>query len=157
MSGPAPTLKGLGYRYDIYQYRSPQRLVDPRTGQLVDLWQTVAPFDVWLPNGQHIRIPAGFVFDKASVPRLVWAYLPRDDKHVVIAALVHDYLYVLQKIQGEWIKRSQADQIFFDLCRAGGMRYSKAKTAYLGVRSGGWVAFNKRAKTRLNSHYVEQK
>lgn len=155
MSGPAPSLKSLGYRYDIYQYQSPQRLIDPLTEEFIDLWVTVAAFDVWLPDGRHIHIPEGFVFDKASVPPLVRNYLQRDDKHVIIAALIHDYLYVLQKIEGKWIHRAEADEIFFDLCICGGMRSTKARAAYLAVKAGGWTTYNKRAKIKRNPHYVD--
>lgn len=39
-----------------------------------------------------IRIPAGFTYDGASVPRLIWAIIDPLDLSEA-AALVHDYLY----------------------------------------------------------------
>lgn len=139
--------------FDVSQYRSPNRLVDPKTGEFVDLWQTVAPFRVRLCDGREILIPEGFVFDKASVPRMVWWYLPRDDRRVIIAALVHDYLYFTQKIAGQWITRQEADELFYQLIRHAKMRYTKSQAAYWAIRAGGWVHFNKRAKTKRNPHY----
>ena len=144
-----------GYRYDVYAYKSPQRLVDPKTLQFVDLWQTTAPFSVAIPDGREIEVPAGFVYDKASIPQVVQNWCRRDAKEVIIAALIHDYLYQAQKIGDEWITRDLADEIFYGLIRAGGMRYTKAKAAFAGVRAGGWRYFNKRAKIKRNSNYVD--
>lgn len=145
----------MKYQYDIHQYRSPVRLIDPETNELLDQWETVTDFDLLFEDGRKVTIPSGFVYDKASVPRAVWWYLPRDDRRVAVAALVHDFLYVSQKIHGEWIKRSVADGIFYDLIRMAGMRWTKAKMAWIGVRSGGWVAFNPRAKKNGNVHYKQ--
>lgn len=143
----------MTYKYDIRQYHSPRRLVDPNTLKLLDQWKTVEGFDLWLPSGDHIHVPKNFRYDKASVPRLVWWYLPRDDRSVAVAALIHDYLYVTQKIGSEWILRGTADDIFYDLLRHAGMRWTKAKAAWLGVRAGGWASYNPRAKKLGNSHY----
>lgn len=153
MGAPLPEMGDAGFRYDVYAYRSPQRLVDPTTLLFVDLWQTTAPFTVVIPDGREITVPEGFVYDKASIPQLVQNWCRRDDKEVIIAALIHDYLYQAQKIGGEWISRDVADDIFYGLIRAGGMRYTKAKAAYSGVRAGGWRYYNKRARTKRNPLY----
>jgi hypothetical protein len=122
------------YLYDIEQYKSPNRLTDPITHEFIDLWETVSDFDLTLPDGRVIHIPKGFEFDKASVPSVAWWYLPRDDADVIIAALMHDYLYITTKIEGQPITKKEADMIFYDLTRQAGMRYTKAKLAYMGIR-----------------------
>jgi hypothetical protein len=131
----------VDYIYDTDQYQSPNRLRDPITQEFVDEWETVADFDITLPDGRRICIPKGFVFDKASVPSAAWWYIPRDDADVVIAALVHDWLYSVKEIEGWPIARSEADKIFYGLTRQAGMRYTKAKLAYLAIRSLGWRNF----------------
>lgn len=145
------------YQYDPRQYRSPQRVWDIEKQVYSNQWITIADFTVILPDGRTITVPKGFMYDKASVPRIVWWWLPRDDRHILIAALVHDYLYDTQKIEGEWIYRKEADQIFYDLLIQSGMRWSKAKAAYTAVRVGGWRWYNNRAKRDGNTLYVDSK
>lgn len=145
------------YDYDPRQYRSPQRVWDVEAQAYTDYWITTAPFDITLPDGRKIHVPKDFIYDKASVPRAAWWWLSRDDRHTLIAALVHDYLYDNQKIDGEWIYRKEADEIFYNLLRQSGMRWSKAKAVYTAVRVGGWRWFNHRAKRNGNKLYVDDK
>ena len=42
-----------------------------------------------------ITVPAGFVTDLASIPRLVWSFYPPDGPWVK-AAIIHDFLYDTQ-------------------------------------------------------------
>lgn len=145
-----------GYKYDPLQYRSPQRMWDPVKQEFIDKWITTGDFDIELPDGRLIHIPIGFVYDKASVPPFVWWWLPRDDKHVLIAALVHDYLYEMQKIANKWIVRKEADGHFLGIILQSGMRATKAHAAYVGVRAGGWRYFNKTARAIWNPYYTER-
>jgi hypothetical protein len=51
----------------------------------------------WKPNlGQEayeaVSVPAGFVTDFASIPRIFWSLLPTDGTYAY-AAVIHDYLY----------------------------------------------------------------
>lgn len=138
------------YEYDRSIGYPQTRLRDPRTLRYVDRWQNETPLKLLLPNGRLVTVPAGFVHDKASVPRLAWWYLPRDDKRVIDAALVHDWLYSHQRIEGEWIARSEADKIFLDLLRQEGMSWFKSWAAYAAVKSWGWRYWNPRAKAMGN-------
>lgn len=141
-------------KYDPKSYRSPQRVWDAENRQYTDHWATTAEFTMTLCDGRTIVVPEDFVYDKASIPRIAWWWLPRDDAKILIAALVHDYLYVTQQIEQDWITRKEADEIFYALIRDAGMRWTKAKLAYSAVRAGGWVAYNRRAKKLRNMHYV---
>lgn len=141
--------------YDPQNYPALKRVWDIEKQAHVDQWVTLTDFDMFLCDGRKLNIPAGTVYDKASSPPAFWWYMPRDDNDVIIAALVHDYLYEKQMIAGEWIKRSEADQIFYELLRQAGMRYTKAKLAYLAVRVGGWRYFNKTARALGNSYYEQ--
>lgn len=132
------------------------RLKDPKTGKYVDKWQTQAAFSVTLKDGRRVTVPAGFVYDKASVPRFVWAYIPRDDKDIVDAALVHDYLYTVQKIEGKWIPRETADAVFLELMERAGARLDKRRLAYRAVRCFGWRFWNPRGRDRHNPFVVDE-
>lgn len=111
-----------------------------------DHFLTLKESRLGLPDGRVVVVPNGFDYDKASVPRMVWWYIPRDDAQIEQAAKFHDYLYRVQKIEGEWITRKEADKIFLMILKAEDMRFDKARVAYRGVRIGGWVSFDKQAK-----------
>lgn len=129
------------YEYDVRQYRSPQRYIDPESGFFTDEWVYEHYFTVTLPDGRKIEIEPGFRFDKASVPRLAWWYLPRDDKHVLIASLIHDKLFVDKTIEGEPITLAEADRHFYGIIKQAGMRRTKAWLVYALLRAGSWTAW----------------
>ena len=117
-----------------------------------DQWRVVNDFTVVLDDGRSITVPHGFITDKASVPRAVWWLIPRDDKYIVDGALIHDNLYLHQKIEGHWISRLEADKILRDIAKHVGMGWLKRKAVYRAVRLGGWVSFNPVAK-KLDNPY----
>ena len=103
-------------------------------------------------NVAEITVPAGYITDLASVPRICWAFIAPFD--VARAAVIHDILY--EKINGAFregkitskkdreIYRSIADNIFRQ-----GMENSepsvpnwKIKSAYYAVRLFGRWAIN---------------
>lgn len=96
-------------------------------------------------------VPEGFKTDLASIPRIVRPLIPVHGKHTR-AAVLHDYLYVSQKIQGEWIKRSHADRAFYNAMLELGVNRFKARIMWGAVRSGGWIYYNKQAKEIGNIH-----
>tara|TARA_R100000664_G_scaffold25227_1_gene35192 strand:+ start:3371 stop:3730 length:360 start_codon:yes stop_codon:yes gene_type:complete len=83
-------------------------------------------------------IPAGFIFDGASIPGVAKWYVD-DDDHLLPAALVHDYLYVNQPCT-----RKEADHIFWEIMIYTGVRRSQAYVCWLAVRIGGWRPWNRR-------------
>ena len=116
-----------------------------------------------------VTVPAGFVTDLASVPRLLWAIVPRDGLHNG-AAVVHDFLYqhrgrpqvplcgpdacqtgsTLERLSlhgympaGEDAKltRKQCDEAFLYLMLAAGVSKGLAQTMYRAVRLFGWAAW----------------
>ena len=83
-------------------------------------------------RGRVLSVPAGFESDGASVPRFFWRIVfPPGDNRALKAAFAHDYLY--RRHPEEWSKKD-ADQMFFDLLRAGGIPCIRASLAYWGVR-----------------------
>lgn len=57
-------------------------------------WHVHEPFAFYLSddNSDVIEVPAGFVTDFATVPRVFWILLPPDGKYAR-ASSIHDYLY----------------------------------------------------------------
>lgn len=54
----------------------------------------------WKPSGSQkslpsVTVPAGFVTDLASIPRVFWSVFPPDGRYT-FPAIVHDYLYWTQ-------------------------------------------------------------
>ena len=91
----------------------------------------------WEYNG--IRVPAGFITDGASVPRILyWLFEPTGV--LFLPAIVHDYFYATQQIS-----RAEADKIF----RENVIRESNIVAGYLawvGIRLFGWIPWLKRRK-----------
>jgi hypothetical protein len=50
------------------------------------------PFTYRTDSGVFITVPAGFITDFASIPRIFWAILPPAGRYGK-AAVIHDYLY----------------------------------------------------------------
>ena len=89
-------------------------------------------------SGNKITVPAGFITDFASVPWILWTFLPSWGKYGK-AAVVHDYLY-----QTHNQTRFMADAIFYEAMVVGGTAKWKAKMMYYGVRLFGWLAWKQR-------------
>ncbi|GAB3359218.1 hypothetical protein GCM10027430_30790 [Lysobacter tyrosinilyticus] len=80
-------------------------------GRFADRMYFITDDIQWSPNsGQEahkpVRVPAGFVTDFASIPRLFWGIFPTDGRYAY-AAIIHDYLYWFQERS-----REEADLIF---------------------------------------------
>jgi hypothetical protein len=100
----------------------------------------------WRPNpgqrGANVVVPAGFVTELASIPRMFWSAFPPDGPYAY-AAVIHDYLYWEQPLQ-----REEADRIFrlamedFKIARV------TIDTLYGAVRSGGGTAWRSNASLK---------
>lgn len=78
--------------------------------------------------GRRIVVPAGFVTDFASVPRLPVIYLATaDTAHA--PAVVHDWLYS----SGE-VRRSTADKVFLEAMESVGVAWLRRQAMYAAVR-----------------------
>ena len=83
--------------------------------------------------GQLIIIPKGFMFDGASIPRYLWGlmYSPFHP-YVVLAALVHDWLYFNHQCSQKW-----SDLIFKEILKDGPANRIKIRMMYRAVRMAG--------------------
>lgn len=95
-----------------------------------------------LGSNRIIRVPAGFVTDFASIPRAFWSILPPWGKYGK-AAVLHDWNYTNQEFT-----RSFCDDILYESMEALGVSWLTRHTIWLGVRIGGWVAWNQHKREK---------
>ncbi|MHC4498620.1 MAG: DUF1353 domain-containing protein [Planctomycetota bacterium] len=102
-------------------------------------------------SGETIKVPAGFITDFASVPRLFWAFFPTWGKYGN-AAVIHDYLYWEQSYP-----RERADGIFLEGMLVLGVEKGKAKLLYNAVKHFGKRAWgrNKKAKKKGVKKFID--
>ena len=87
-----------------------------------------------------LTVPAGFLTDGASIPRIFWSIFSPTGSYFE-AALIHDYLY--SNVSAWHIDRAKADEIFLDAMEEIGVGWLTRKTIYRAVRLGGWKGYKK--------------
>jgi len=111
-----------------------------------DFWYVDGGDIEWRPNpGQkfeEVTVPAGFVTDLASIPRLFWQAL-RPEGRYSFAAVVHDYLYWEQNRP-----REEADKILKFAMEDSKVNPKLVETIYLAVRTFGQTAWDNNAKLK---------
>jgi hypothetical protein len=103
-------------------------------------------------NGQDLVIPTGFIFDGASVPKFLHAWLSPMGV-LLVGGLIHDYGYKYQTLLCKGKKKSigtktqkELDIIFRDVnIIQNGFRLINY-LAYYGLKLGGFAAWNKHRK-----------
>ena len=119
-------------------------LADGRRARLLEA------FEVRLPDGRLVQVPAGFVVDFASTPRILWSILPPRGRYSR-AAVVHDWLY---RTQG--VSRKYADDVFLWMMEELEVPLWKRRVMYRGVRVWGWRTWRKHAQTaRANAMWAQ--
>jgi hypothetical protein len=93
-------------------------------------------------TGVNITVPAGFVTDWASTPRLIWSVLPPFGTYLK-PAVIHDYLYWMQ-----YCTREQSDKILLIAMAESGVSKREQRAVYDGVRIGGQAAWDENARDR---------
>lgn len=101
-----------------------------------DHWRVLAPFTYLLSPTQRINIPAGYLTDGASVPRLFWNIIPPWGRYGQ-AAVVHDLLceYLEVEEDGGHVKISRAtcDSVLNQAMQDLGVPTYKRLMIYWGV------------------------
>ncbi|EHR8187321.1 DUF1353 domain-containing protein [Salmonella enterica] len=103
------------------------------------LWRVYEPFEFYLSddNCDVIEVPAGFITDLATIPRIFWTLLPPDGKYAK-AAIIHDYLY-----DNALRTKKEADLIFLDGMTVLGVPRWKRMIMYYAVRLFGQGMYGK--------------
>lgn len=88
------------------------------------------------PNNKEIIIvPAGFITDFASIPRIFWSILPPTGRYGK-AAIIHDWCY-----QYGFYNRQRSDEIFLEGMKVLKVKQWKYKIIYYSVRLFGGIVW----------------
>ena len=102
-------------------------------GYAPGLWITNEPFAfAW--RDRVYTIPAGFVYDAYSIPRLLWSWRPPRHGIGDEAALIHDWLRRFRLLLGLTV--ADTDAAFLEAMRYYGL--SAARIKYAAVRAAVW-------------------
>lgn len=97
----------------------------------------------------RITVPAGFIFDFASIPKLLMIFLPFWAKYNK-ASVLHDYLYQYGSRLGSRYTRYWADHIFREAMLVAFRHHRSGRVvAYLewrAVRTFGFFAYKERSE-----------
>ena len=105
-------------------------------------WKLFSPliYESAEPLGEII-VPAGFVTDFASTPRIVWTFMPKSGEYDA-AAVVHDYLYKSGgKIGLKSYIKADADKIFDEALKLLGTKQPVRGIMYAMVKAFGKGSF----------------
>lgn len=93
-----------------------------------------------LSSGWRVRVPKGEITDFASIPRMLWDILPPWGRYGK-PAILHDHLYKTQEFT-----RAFSDAVLREAMDSLGVPAWQNILIYVGVRVGGWVAWNQHAR-----------
>ena len=87
----------------------------------------------------RFAVPAGFITDFASIPRVAFAYIDPEDPCILCPSVGHDYGYSLLGVlpDGRAFTRAQWDDVLVELMAISGARIDQRKVVYFAVRVGG--------------------
>lgn len=99
------------------------------------VWETIDDYLYLTADNVAIHIQAGFLFDLASIPRVLWAVVSSFELGVE-SALVHDYLYSTKGLHGRFT-RAECDGIFYQIMAQLDIDIFIRAAAYRAVRDFG--------------------
>ena len=86
---------------------------------------------------RRFAVPANFITDFASIPRIFWRLFPPTGKYGK-AAVLHDYLYA-----HNGVTRSEADGVFLEAMEELEVGWLTRHTLHKAVRAGGWLPWKR--------------
>lgn len=101
------------------------------------IWRLEKPY-LYTHYKAVIQVPEGFLFDLASVPRILWWAIAPFELSVV-APMIHDFLY--ERGGMGIFTREEADQVFLEIMLGEGVAAWRRRIAYRAVRlfaGGAW-------------------
>jgi len=156
--------KGTAFAYDKMPHMQPITIPTANKGFWGAIWLWMMSVRTWKVskdfqyrlNGEKLVIPAGFVFDGASIPKFLASFLSPVGV-LLIGGLVHDYGYkyaTLLKADKKTtigIKDQRwMDRTFRDVnIKVNGFHFLNY-LAYWALRAGGFVAWNGHRKRNSN-------
>jgi hypothetical protein len=149
----AITLAALGYCANaVSQTPSPEYFPAVTNRAFVaiseDVFILTSPLTFRLnKTNEPIIVPAGFITDLASIPKMLHWWKGKLDRPIA-AAIVHDYLYWYQQCT-----KKEADAIFYHGMRAKAADDFTTAAFYLAVSSFGEKPFVENSERRRNGEY----
>jgi len=117
-------------------------LVKPVSDEYRGIWALKAPFRYSSDLlGRIVTVPAGYMTDMESCPRLPGVFLAFGEVSKM-AAVIHDFLYT----RPTSTSRAEADAVLREACIVEGVSAWRAYGIWLGVRIGGRGHFGELAK-----------
>lgn len=108
-------------------------------------WRLLRPYTVeWNQYPWGISAKTGFVTDFSSIPKLLRSFIAQRGNQDG-PSVMHDLCYRLNLLT-----RELADELFLLLMELEDVHWLKRQVLYLGVRSGGWVSWNKYRRAENN-------
>lgn len=101
-------------------------------------WRLVEEFGYQSIAGPILIVPAGFLTDFASVPRLLWPILPLSDAVYDKAAVLHDYAVRNRKALGYSLM--DCHRLFREVLRFSGCGRVKTAVMYAAVVCFNWMS-----------------
>ena len=100
-------------------------------------WKTNSEVTYTTDSGKVVVVPANFVMDGASIPKMLWWAVGHPYiGNYARAALVHDYLY-----DNHELTKEEADLIFLDIMRIDGVKPWRRIAMYYAVKFCGHGAY----------------
>lgn len=118
-----------------------QPLIIPIRNEGREGYQNFSEWEFW-HKGRRFIVEEGFFCDGASVPRLLWPFMPPDGLHRP-AALAHDRVFAGHVIDGYRFTLWEADLMFLRLMLEAGVHPGRARIAWAGLKFGSWYAWTK--------------
>ena len=107
-----------------------------------DSWVLAEQFS-YQYNETVITVPAGYITNLASTPKIIWGILPPFG-YYSRGAVVHDWLYSNQgNLPTFKYSRKDADKIFYTAMLESSVNKFKAQLIYRAVRLFGWSHWKK--------------
>ena len=112
------------------------------------VYYVLEPGFSWTPNPDNgpqfsaVKVPPGFVTDLASIPPPLFPVLRADGEYAQ-AAIVHDYLYWVQRTT-----RAHADEVFRVAMRDLEVRRVELESVFAAVRTFGQAAWEKNGELK---------
>jgi hypothetical protein len=104
-------------------------------------WKLTAEFDFASDTLERlVCVPVGFVTDFASIPRVLWPFLPPTGPYGK-AAVIHDLLYRHPCMFSPCVTRARCDGSLLEGMEALQVNFFVRWIIYLGVRLGGHFAY----------------
>lgn len=99
-------------------------------------WRLREALEFRSATGCWVQVPAGFLTDFASCPRLLWVCFSPTDPRYSAAAFIHDRCY-----ERNAVDRATADALLYEAAIVGGTSIVGAWCLWAGVRLGGARAY----------------